>query len=232
MDEVSTIRKKISMTNELLFFITIAISFVGVLLFFRLFGKIGLFCWMAFATIVANIETAKCVDMFGWSVTLGTILFSSNYLCTDILHEMYSTQEARRAVWISFLATIAFVVLEQVTLLFIPNDADFAHSAMKTLFGFMPRICIASLISYLASNMLDTYLYALFSKKTSRLWLKNNGATLISQAVDTIVFTSLAFIGVMPINVVLELMVTTYAIKFIIALCDTPFLYIAKRIAK
>lgn len=220
------------MSNEILFFITIAISFVGVLLFFRLFGKLGLFCWMAFATIIANIETAKCVDMFGWSVTLGTILFSSNYLCTDILNEMYSAQEARKAVWVSFIATIVFVILEQVTLMFVPNEADFAHSAMKTLFGFMPRICIASLISYLISNMLDTYLYAIFGKKTSRLWLKNNGATLISQAVDTIVFTSLAFAGVMPTRILLELIMTTYIIKFIISICDTPFLYLAKRISK
>lgn len=217
------------MTNELLFFITIAASFIGVLLFYRLFGKVGLYCWMAFATIVANIETAKCVDMFGWSVTLGTILFSSNYLCTDILHEKHGGKAARHAVWISFAATIIFVGLEQLTLLFKPNDADFADGAMQTLFGFMPRLCAASLISYLCSNMIDTYLYGWWSKRTTKIWLRNNGSTLISQAVDTIVFTTLAFAGMMPWPVVLELMATTYAIKVFVAICDTPFIYLAKQ---
>lgn len=217
------------MSNELLFFITIVASFSGVMLFYRLFGKVGLFAWMAFATIVANIETAKCVDMFGWSVTLGTILFSSNYLCTDILHEVFGGKSARNAVWISFAATIIFVGLEQLTLLFTPNDADFADGAMQILFGFMPRLCAASLISYLCSNMLDTYLYGWWSKRTERVWLRNNGSTFISQAVDTIIFTTLAFIGTMPGEVVLELIVTTYAIKVIVAICDTPFIYLAKR---
>ncbi len=217
------------MSNELLFFITIAASFLGVLVFYRLFGKVGLFCWMAFATIIANIETAKCVDMFGWSVTLGTVLFSSNYLCTDILHEVHGGKSARHAVWISFAATLIFVGLEQLTLLFSPNEADFADGAMQTLFGFMPRLCVASLISYLCSNMLDTYLYGWLSKRTNKVWLRNNGSTFISQAVDTVVFTTLAFVGTMPWPVVLELIATTYAIKLIVAVCDTPFIYLAKR---
>lgn len=180
------------MTNELLFFFTIAASFAGVMLFYRLFGKTGMFCWIAFSTIIANIETAKCVDMFGWSVTLGNILFSSNYLCTDILHENHGGKSARMAVIIGFAATLLFVGLEQLTLLFIPNDADFANDAMHTLFGFMPRLCAASVVTFLCSNMLDTYLYGWWSKRTERVWLRNNGSTLISQAFDTLMFTFLA----------------------------------------
>ena len=220
------------MSNELLFFITLVASFVGVLLFYRLFGKVGMYCWMAFATIVANMEAAKCVDMFGLSVTLGNVLFSSNFLCTDILHEKHGGKTARGAVWVSFGALIVFVGLEQMTLLFKPNDVDMVDGAMQVLFGFLPRMCAASAFTFLCSNMLDTYLYGWWSKRTTHIWIRNNGSTLVSQAVDSVVFSILAFAGLMPWGDVWEIALTTYVIKIIVALLDTPFMYVAKHINK
>ena len=217
------------MSNELLFFITLFASFVGVVLFYRLFGKVGMYCWMAFATVVANLEAAKCVDMFGLSVTLGNVLFSSNFLCTDILHENHGGKTARGAVWVGFGILIVFVGLEQLTLLFKPNDVDLVDPAMQVLFGFMPRMCAASAFTFLCSNMLDTYLYGMWSRRTRRVWIRNNGSTLISQAVDSVVFSILAFAGLMPWGDVWEIALTTYIIKVMVALLDTPFIYIAKR---
>jgi len=220
------------MTNELLFFITILASFAGVVIFYRFWGKTGLFCWMAFASIVANIETIKCVDMFGMSVTLGTVLYSSNFLCTDILHENHGGKESRKAVKIGFAALIAFIVLEQLTLLFLPNDADFADEALHTIFGMMPRLCAASLITFFITNMVDTYLYGWFSSRTKKVWIRNNCSTMLSQALDTILFVILAFAGVYDWNILCELMLTTYIIKWIVAICDTPFIYLSKRFKK
>lgn len=220
------------MCNELLFFVTILVSFLGVTIFYKFAGKTGLFCWMAFASIVANIETIKCVDMFGMSVTLGTILYSSNFLVTDILHEVYGGKESRKAVYIGFASLLAFIVLEQMTLAYAPNSADFADDALHTIFGLMPRICGASLVTFFLTNMLDTYLYGWISKRTEKAWIRNNGSTMVSQAVDTILFTLLAFAGLYDFRTILELMLTTYIIKWAVAACDTPFLYWAKRIAR
>lgn len=220
------------MSNELLFFITLLASFMGVLIFYRLFGRVGMYCWMAFATVVANMEATKCVDMFGLSVTLGNVLFSSNFLCTDILHEKHGGKVARGAVWTSFGMLAVFVGLEQLTLLFKPNEFDLVDDALHQLFGFLPRMCVASAFTFLCSNMLDTYLYGWWSKKTKWIWLRNNGSTLISQALDSTMFSIIAFAGLMPWNAVWEMALTTYLIKIIVAICDTPFIYIAKQFAK
>lgn len=220
------------MSNELLFFVTLITSFIGVLLFYKLFGKVGMYCWMVFATVVANIEAAKCVDMFGLSVTLGNVLFSSNFLCTDILHENHGGKTARRAVWVAFGILFVFVGLEQLTLLFKPNDVDMVDSALHTVFGLVPRLALASALTFLCSNMLDTYLYGWWSKKTKQIWIRNNGSTLVSQAVDSVLFSILAFAGVFPWQDVWEIALTTYLIKIIVALCDTPFMYIAKHLNK
>lgn len=218
------------MTNEILLFITIIVSFTGVILSFRFWGKIGIFAWVAFASILANIEVIKCVDMFGMAVTLGNVLYGSTFLATDILNDKFGPQEGKKAIGIGFFALIAYTILSQLSLLFVPNDSDFASTAMDSIFHLSWRICAASLFAYFISNMLDIYLFNWFGKFTKHLWIKNNGGTIISQAVDTVLFTFLAFWRVFDNDVIWELMITTFAIKVIIAICDTPFVYWAKRI--
>lgn len=217
--------------NELLFFVTIVINFIGILLAYKLFGKIGLFAWIALATVIANIEVTKCVDMFGFSLTLGNVIYGSTFLATDMLSEFYGGKEARKGVFIGFFATIMFTVISQINLLFVPNSQDFVSDAMKTLFSLTPRLCVASMAAYLVSNVLDTYTYDWIRKRfPNQLWLRNNGSTMTSQLVDSFLFTFAAFYGVFDMAMLVELSITTYLLKVIIAACDTPFLYVARNI--
>lgn len=217
--------------NEALFFATIIVNFTGILIAYKLFGKVGLFTWAGMAAIATNIEVVKCVDMFGCAVTLGNVIYSSTFLATDILSERHSGKDARLAVWIGFFTTIAFTSIIQIGMAFEPNSQDFVSDSMKTVFGLLPRLAIASLIAYFVSNMLDTYLYEFIKKKCPKhLWLRNNASTLISQFVDNLVFTAIAWVGVFDVPTMVELGITSYFIKSMIALCDTPFLYIAKKI--
>ena len=173
----------------------------------------------------------KCVDMFGLSVTLGNVMYGSTFLVTDILSEIYGGKQARRAVMMGFFATIVFTIIIQVSLLFEPNSQDFVSDSMKTIFSIMPRLCVASMVAYLVSNILDTYFYELIRRKfPKQLWLRNNGSTLISQLIDSFLFTFIAFYGMYDIYLLIELSFTTYLIKAFVAFCDTPFLYAAKKI--
>lgn len=217
--------------NELLFIITILVNFCGILLAHKLFGKTGLFVWVGVASVWANIEVAKCVDMFGLAVTLGNVIYGTTFLATDILSEKYGGKEARKGVMIGFFTSVTFTLISQINLLFIPNSADVVSGAMKTVFSFMPRMCIASVIAYLISNMLDTYTFDFIRKHfPNQLWLRNNGSTMTSQLIDSFLFTIIAFVGTFDWLTIIELSLTTYAIKIIVAACDTPFLYIAKHI--
>lgn len=217
--------------NEILFLVTIVVNFTGILVAYKLFGKTGLFVWAGIASIITNIEVTKCVDMFGLSVTLGNVIYSSTFLATDILSETYGSKDARKAVWIGFFTSIAFTVIIQISMLFTPNSQDFVSTSMDTVFGLLPRLTVASLIAYLVSNMLDTFLFDIFKRISPKhLWLRNNAATLISQLVDNVIFTAIAWIGVFDLHTMIELGITSQIIKSAIALCDTPFLYMAKRI--
>lgn len=219
--------------NEVLFFLSIILNFTFVTLAYKLFDKTGVYAWIALATIIANIEVVKCVDIFGMPLTLGNITYGSIFLATDILSEKYGIKSARNGVFIGFFSLLVLTLLTQIDILFIPNNEDFAQEAMKTLFTLTPRICFGSMIAYLISNTLDVFLYEKIKKLSPNgkfIWLRNNTATMTSQLVDTIIFTFISFYGIFTITTVWELCITTYLIKIIIALCDTPFLYIANYI--
>ena len=221
--------------NEILTIIVILMNYTGILLAYKFFRKTGLYCWIAFAYVLANIETLKCIDLFGLSVTLGNVMFCTMVLATDILNEKYGKEEAKKGVWIGFFTIVSFTILTQIDLLFIPNSEDFANDAFKTLFGLVPRMCIASILTYIISNQLDIHI---FQKIKSKLpdekyyLIRKTGSNIISQFVDSALFTIIAFVGIYSLNTIMVLIFTTYIIKLIISTIDIPFMKIAKKIEK
>lgn len=222
------------MPNELIFIITMFVYLGSVLLLYKMFGKNGLYAFAIFGTLLGNIAVCKCMDLFGFSATSGNVLYASTFLVTDILSEKYGKKDARRAVAYSFSIMLLWLLGTQILLLFTPNESDYVNESLKTIFGLVPRITIASLAGFLCSQNIDVFLYHFIWKKTgdskSKLWLRNNGSTLISQAVDTVIFTFLAFWGTYPADVFFSILFTTYLFKAIVALVDTPFIYLARRI--
>ena len=221
--------------NEILFWISLFVNFSGVLLSYKFFRRTGIYAWIVISTLVANIEVIKCVEIFGMPLTLGNIAYGSIFLSCDILNEIYGKEEAQKGVIMGFFALIGFIILTQIGLLFTPSEDDFAHEAMKTIFSLTPRVCLASTCAYIISNTIDVNLYNFIKTKLPSdklMWIRNNASTIISQCIDTFIFTFLAFFNVFSFVTVIKLCFTTFAIKMLIAVCDTPFLYLAKRIYK
>ena len=188
------------MSNEMIFMITVLFYLGCVPVLYRLFGKTGLFAFSVFGTLLGNIAVCKTIDLFGISTTAGNVLYASTFLVTDILS----------------------------------NGNDFISPSLNTVFGLVPRISLASIAGYLLSQNIDVFLYHFLWEKSgsgrAKLWLRNNGSTLISQAVDTAVFTTLAFYGTYPTEVFLSILLSTYFFKAVVALLDTPFAYLSRMI--
>ncbi len=209
----------------------LVVNFMLILVLYRFAGKTGLFLWVPIATIVANIQVVKMVNLFGMEATLGNIVYASSFLVTDILSENYGKGYAKKAVFFGFFSMISFTLLMNLALIFTPSPSDFTSDAMKTLFTLMPRIALASLTAYLVSQFHDIYAYQFWRRKfptTGYLWLRNNLSTMVSQALDTLIFILIAFLGVLPAGVLWQIALTTYLLKWVVALMDTPFIYLAK----
>ncbi|QPC46643.1 queuosine precursor transporter [Mangrovibacillus cuniculi] len=223
------------MFNEWFGFIFILVNFIFVLAIYRFFGKIGLFVWIGASTILANLQVIKTVEIFGLTATLGNAMYGTAFLVTDILNERYGKEEARKAVWLGFFTLLVMTIIMQMVLLFEPHPDDFAQESLATIFGFLPRIALGSLAAYLLSQLLDVYIFQALRKKfpkDNQFWIRNNGSTLISQFFDTLLFTSIAFLGVYEWNIWVQIFITTYLLKVVVSILDTPFGYIAKRFPK
>lgn len=219
------------MSNELLWLVVLLVNFVLILVVYRLFGRTGLYAWTVLCVIAANIQVVKTIELFGMTATLGNIVYAGSFLITDILSENYGKQAARRAVYFGFLAIVGFTLLMNLALAFEPAADDFAHGAMDTIFGLLPRIAAASLAAYVVSQLHDVWAYSLWRRLfpgTRAIWIRNNLSTLVSQLFDSLVFTLLAFFGIFAWAVLLEIIITTYVLKAVVAAADTPLIYLAR----
>ncbi len=217
--------------NEWLWLAMLLINFFAIMISYRLWGRLGLYIWMPIAIIVANIQVTKTIQLFGFEATLGNIVYATSFLVTDILSENFGKKEARKAVGIGFFSLITMTILMNLALYFIPAASDFVQDSMKTIFSLMPRIALASLSAYGISQLHDIWAYDFWKKKfpsKGKLWIRNNLSTMVSQLLDTIVFTLIAFYGVFPKSVLFEIVITTYLLKWVVAVADTPFIYLAK----
>jgi queuosine precursor transporter len=80
--------------------------------------------------------------------------------------------------------------------------------------------------------MHDVWAFHFWKEKTNgkMLWLRNNASTLVSQLIDSTIFCLIAFYGVFPTAVLVEILITTVIFKAIVSVLDTPFIYLARRV--
>ncbi len=216
--------------NELLWLSFALVDLILVIVVFRLFGRVGLFGLIVFNLILCNIQVLKLVELFGLTTTLGNLLYASVFLATDLLGEFHGKAEARKGVFLGFVTLIMATGYMQVALLFTPAPDDFIQPHLAEIFGLQLRVALASIAAYLVSQLHDVWAFHLLKAKTGgkHLWLRNTISTLASQFLDSAIFCVLAFWGVFPWNVWWEILLTTYLFKGVVAVLDTPFIYLAR----
>lgn len=209
----------------------VIVNFGLFLLCYRLFGRKGLYAWVAFATVLANIQVIKTIEMFGIVMTLGNSIYASIYMTTDLLNEKYGPKAAKQAVWFGFFTLFASAIIMQMVLVFVPQESDISQEALKTIFGLAPQIALGSLTAYFVSQFLDVRVFSALKNRfpsSNQFWLRINGSIGLSQFVDSLVFCSIAFFKVYPLDVWFQILLTTYVLKFVISAAGTPVLYIAR----
>ena len=227
-----------NMANEILIILSFIFIYGSIVLFYRYFGKKGLLAFNVLATLLANIEVLILVRAFGVEMTLGNVLFASTFLITDILSENHSRKDANKAVIISTLCSVIFIIISQSWLLYEPSENDWASGAFRTIFSSTPHIVCASLAVYLLSQLTDVWLYHKwwewckkhFGDEKKGLWIRNNGSTMISQLINTLLYTFLAFYNTYSISTLLSIFASSYLIYIVTSLLDTPFVYWCRRI--
>ncbi len=224
--------------QEALWLLTLVADLTGTIILYRLFGKSGLIVAIATAIILANLQGPKLTIIFGLETSLGVIFYSSIFFATDVLSENYGRQAAAKAVWMGFVVSVIVLVMMSLGLLFQPSTnprtAGFSadiQQAFSTILNFSPRFVLGSLAAYLISQRFDVWAFHKIKSMTGErhLWLRNNGSTMASQALDTVIYSLVVWWGTVDLATALALGGAKYIFKLAIALIDTVFLYWARR---
>lgn len=220
--------------NNLLLVVEIGCCFTALLLAKKFFGKIGVFVWIGLASVLANVVQAKNAELLFLYAGIGHVLFSSTFLATDILNECYGQNEAKKGVLIGLFGNIVYLGVMIIALAYRPSPIDVMSEHMAFMFGLNIRITLSSMLWYLVSNFGDVFLYAKLKKVTGGkyMWLRNNVSTILFNCAENFGFAFCAFGGIYNVSQILSIAVASTVVEVVVGICDTPFLYLAKKIGK
>jgi uncharacterized integral membrane protein (TIGR00697 family) len=164
--------------------------------------------------VLAAILATKIITVAGLTVPAGVLAYALTFLCSDVIGEVWGKKRAREVVGAGFF-----------TLHWPPAAFWQGQEAFAAVLSTTPRIILGSLTAYMISQFTDVWIFHICRHLTKgrHLWLRNNLSTALSQLIDTLLFISIAFAGLMPL---LPLIVGQWVIKLAIAVVDTGVVYL------
>lgn len=218
------------MINELLFLLhTFIIASGSVCAWF--FGHEALIAFVNITYIMANILVTKQITLFGYHATATDAYIIGSALSINLLNEFYGSRYARKALYVSFMAALFFIVLAIIHNAYIPSYSDTYHAHFIAIFRPGIRVMCASFVSYFTSQSLEYALYTTLKRScNNRYLIIRNWATLsVSQLIDTILFSYLGLYGVL--EHIPQLIIVSYSIKLVGIFCMSPLLWLIRYIA-
>lgn len=175
------------------------------------------------------IGNSKVIQFGNFTSLAGVILFPFSYLLGDVLTEVYGYSKSRRVIWLGFGALIVSAILIQIMVM-IPSPVSWQNkAAFETIFGNSLRVVACSMLAFWAGEFANSFTLAKMKIATrgKYLWTRTIGSTVVGEAVDTIVFYPLAFIGVAGFSfpLILSIMISNYVLKVSWEIIATPFTY-------
>jgi uncharacterized integral membrane protein (TIGR00697 family) len=177
--------------------------------------------------LVANLMSQKICRIGPMRLSAAVLLFPITYIFGDIFTEVYGYAASRRAIWLGFFGTALLWAAARFAL-WLPSDPNWKNQqAFVTVFDFLPRMLAASLVAFFAGDFANSYTMARMKLATNGrfLWTRTVGSTVVGQGVDTLVFILLTFVGTLPANVIVRIILTNYFFKVAYEVVATPLTY-------
>src|SRR3989338_9207 len=184
-----------------------------------------------------NLLWSKIIGFLGLSTSVAIFLVPFTFLITDIVSEVKGERMARQFLLAGVAALLMILVATSVFVVLEPH-ARYAHNdSYVTVFGASLRIMVASIIALVLSQYHDIWAFEFWRRKTHGrfLWFRNNASTMVSQAIDTLLFMFIAFWHVAPqfdSLFILQLALPYYLLKILFAGLDTPLVYLGVRLLR
>jgi uncharacterized integral membrane protein (TIGR00697 family) len=216
----------------------------------REIGRVALIALFVTALVTAQLTASKVLaiplptglPVVGASVFLpgAALAYALTFFASDCYAELYGRRAAQVLVNVAFVMNFVMLALVWSTILAPAAPTSVDPGMFATVLGASTNIVLGSLLAYVVSQNWDVLVFHAIRERTGGryLWLRNIGSTATSQAIDTVIFVSVAFLvapallgtgQALPTDVVIALMAGQYLLKLLIALVDTPFVYAVVR---
>ncbi len=224
----SVLIEKGIMINELIFLLYVFCIAVCSLMALY-FSSETLIAFICLSAVLANLFVSKSITLFGLTATASDALAVGASLSLNLLQEYYGRSKAQQTVYISFFCLIVYTIVSYLHLTYVPSPVDTQQVHFYAILSFMPRITIASLISYFIVQNIDCRLYAKLSQKyMPNFILKNYLCVGVTQLIDTVLFSFLALYGILE-NIG-QIIIVSYSIKLAVLFIAAPFIHLARTI--
>jgi len=189
-------------------------------------GSVLLIALYIACELIANISAAKPVEIGGIVAPGGVFIYALTFTLIDLVNERMGKQGARHVVYAAFAANLLFA-LYALLIVALPSPAYYTNApAFAAVLGTTPRIVAASLASYIISTLIDVEIFAAWKKRIGRYkWARVLASNTVSTAVDSALFVTLAFGGILPL---LPLIAGQYIIKMAVTVVSLPLIYATK----
>ena len=178
--------------------------------------------------LVSNLVAQKICRIGPLTLSGAQLLFPITYIFGDIFTEVYGYAASRRAIWIGFFASALLSLMGAIAVALPPAPGWKNQAAFATVFGFIPRLVVASLVAYWAGEFTNSYTLAKMKLLTRGrwLWTRTVGSTVTGQAVDTVIVVLIAFWGQAPARTLFALILSAYFGKVAYEVLATPLTYL------
>jgi hypothetical protein len=176
---------------------------------------------------IVAVKPVRILDFLRLDLNSGTLLFPISYIFGDVLVEVYGYARSRRVIWMGFGFNLLAALLFWVIVMLPPSPEWQMQEAFAMILGQTPRIVAGSLIAFWCGEFVNSYLMAKMKIWTGGryLWTRTIGSTMLGQAVDTVLFQTIAFAGVWDTGLLLRVIVWNYTAKVLYETLATPLTY-------
>lgn len=217
------------MTNELIFIVSTSLDILFMLFLLR-FGKGGIFVGIIINLLLVSIFGSKLIMMFGVVTNIGNGFYAVLTFGVTLLTYLFGKKTGMRGILLGFTGLTFFILMSQFVIRTesVSATADISAAMSGVLFTSIPRIAVASMVAYLLAQTVNVFIVGTLFRRQSPLWFGVLLAMLVAQILDSILFFSIGFLGVIDMPILVQTMLIGFSVKIIIGLLCTPLVYLAK----
>lgn len=185
----------------------------------------------AIIAVASDIFANKMLNLGGLTLAGGILLIPFSFTIRDLMHRCVGYDNAKKIVWATAFVNLAIAVLLVILDLLpaaIADKGDMWHALM----GSSWRVIVASFIAQLVADLSDTHVFEWFTRKMGdkKTWVRVGASNLVSTFFDSILFSVIAFLGVLPNNVIFASVLSAFLVKFVVSMIATPLAYLTNKV--